>query len=448
MPSDMSQSQSQSQSQSESNYGDCTARLRALHNVAGAPAVNVYLNDQLIIRNLSYTQLTAYASVPAGKSRVTVKLAGTDTVILSAQVRLKADRDYTAIVAGLLSDLSTIQLLAYRDNLCCPKPGSADVRFIHAAAGAPAVDVYVNETTRVFADVSYTETGDPTYLNTGLGWVDVSVTVAGTQDVVVGPVSVYLESGGIYTIIASGLVGDDEFPLTAVLSRDNPDQCEELEENFDIPRYMGKWYQIASIPQFFGSQCANQTAEYTLLHSGEVTVFNTCFDSSGAIIETITGTATVVDFCQPAALRVEFPIPTPTPTRAVAKMEPSIMSEFSIRTDALQIESKAASAKASEPAASEPESAKVDDVSESEEMEVEAEQDDIPRPPPGANYLVHRTNYDQYAVVGSPGRESLFFLARRPKISRSSYDKLVRYAESLGYDTSRLVIDQGAVVDY
>jgi apolipoprotein D and lipocalin family protein len=47
----------------------------------------------------------------------------------------------------------------------------------------------------------------------------------------------------------------------------------------DIPRYMGKWYEIASFPAPFQKNCTCTTAEYSLNEDGTVAVFNRCYDT-------------------------------------------------------------------------------------------------------------------------------------------------------------------------
>ena len=44
----------------------------------------------------------------------------------------------------------------------------------------------------------------------------------------------------------------------------------------DVPRYMGRWYEIARYPQRFEKGCAGVTAEYALRPDGSVSVLNTC----------------------------------------------------------------------------------------------------------------------------------------------------------------------------
>ena len=51
----------------------------------------------------------------------------------------------------------------------------------------------------------------------------------------------------------------------------------------NLPRYMGKWYEIANFPAFFQKDCAsNVTADYALTEAGDVTVINACDKSDGS----------------------------------------------------------------------------------------------------------------------------------------------------------------------
>lgn len=50
-----------------------------------------------------------------------------------------------------------------------------------------------------------------------------------------------------------------------------------------------------------------------------------------------------------------------------------------------------------------------------------------------------------YALVGTPDRQSLWILSRKPHLPYAIYDRLVSKAQELGFDTSRLrVTDQSA----
>lgn len=45
---------------------------------------------------------------------------------------------------------------------------------------------------------------------------------------------------------------------------------------FKLKSYLGKWYEIASVPAWFQKNCQNTTAEYSLRDDGNVQVKNTC----------------------------------------------------------------------------------------------------------------------------------------------------------------------------
>ncbi|VFA90906.1 outer membrane lipoprotein Blc [Nocardia farcinica] len=79
----------------------------------------------------------------------------------------------------------------------------------------------------------------------------------------------------------------------------------------DLDRYVGRWHQLAAIPQPFNLACARDTtAEYTPLPTGDVGVHNRCTTWTGGIDE-IRGTARVNDPVTNAQLHVSFPgVPT------------------------------------------------------------------------------------------------------------------------------------------
>lgn len=56
----------------------------------------------------------------------------------------------------------------------------------------------------------------------------------------------------------------------------------------DVPRYMGKWYEIAHFPNWFQKKCVDSThAEYTLQPNGRVRVVNRCRLASGEMNEAV-----------------------------------------------------------------------------------------------------------------------------------------------------------------
>lgn len=73
-----------------------------------------------------------------------------------------------------------------------------------------------------------------------------------------------------------------------------------------IQRYMGQWYEIASIPQRFQKGCTTSTANYRLREDGKVEVINQCrLGSPDGEIKTAKGVAYAVDETN-SKLRVSF----------------------------------------------------------------------------------------------------------------------------------------------
>ncbi|MCK6598595.1 MAG: lipocalin family protein [Bdellovibrionaceae bacterium] len=74
----------------------------------------------------------------------------------------------------------------------------------------------------------------------------------------------------------------------------------------DLNKYLGKWYEVASIPQSFQKQCvANTTAQYSLTDNGLIKVLNSCtkIDDSVSVAE---ARARVIDTQSYSKLKVTF----------------------------------------------------------------------------------------------------------------------------------------------
>lgn len=75
--------------------------------------------------------------------------------------------------------------------------------------------------------------------------------------------------------------------------------------SLDLPRYLGKWYEIAAFPMYFQRNCVGDTtAEYTLRPDGDINVRNRCRTAEG--YDEANGHAWVNDATHPAQLKVSF----------------------------------------------------------------------------------------------------------------------------------------------
>ncbi len=75
----------------------------------------------------------------------------------------------------------------------------------------------------------------------------------------------------------------------------------------DLDRYLGRWYEIARLPNRFEENCDGVTADYSLRDDGMIKVVNTCrLGAPDGDIKTANGKARIVDESTNAKLKVSF----------------------------------------------------------------------------------------------------------------------------------------------
>jgi apolipoprotein D and lipocalin family protein len=81
----------------------------------------------------------------------------------------------------------------------------------------------------------------------------------------------------------------------------------EVVPQVDVQRYLGTWYEIATIPQRFQKGCVGVTAHYSPRADGDIDVVNVCRKNSlDGKERSVRGKAWVVDKTTNAKLRVRF----------------------------------------------------------------------------------------------------------------------------------------------
>jgi len=69
--------------------------------------------------------------------------------------------------------------------------------------------------------------------------------------------------------------------FAAAASQGRKDELEVV-QSVDLSRYVGRWYEIARLPNGFQQKCADMvTANYTLRSDGKIEVINRCRKASG-----------------------------------------------------------------------------------------------------------------------------------------------------------------------
>ncbi len=203
------------------------ADVRVVHASPDAPAVDVVVNDDFgapLVVSLSFPDFTDFVSVPPDTYNVKVAPAGTQNAVIDADLELEAAIRYSVLAVNTLG--AGIEALIATDD---PRRVStaAKVRIIHGSPAAGNVDIYItavgsdiNAESPAIADVPFkANTG---FLSLAEGDYDVIVTPTGSKTPAIGPATISLANGGIYTAVARDATGGGT-PLGLILLDDfNP----------------------------------------------------------------------------------------------------------------------------------------------------------------------------------------------------------------------------------
>ncbi len=180
------------------------SKIRVLHAVPNAPAVDVYANDNIIIKNLPYKEVSSNIPVPSGNYNIKVYPTGTKSnPVIDTNVYIPEKSFYTIAAIGELPDIS---LYPIQEPVSANKSNMACVRFIHLSPNAPAVDIKLPDNSVVFNNVPYK--GIANFTCVPPGTYTFKVTPTRTDDVVLTVPDVMLHPNTFYTIYAVGLVGE------------------------------------------------------------------------------------------------------------------------------------------------------------------------------------------------------------------------------------------------
>lgn len=145
-------------------------------------------------------------------------------------------------------------------------------------------------------------------------------------------------------------------------------------KNVELERYLGKWYEVASFPQFFQRGCTATTAEYSLRDDGDIRVSNSCnLGSPAGRLKEAEGRAWITNKKTNAKLKVKF-----------------IFKRFRSNLFA------------------------------------------------GNYWILDLDKNYESVLIGDPSRKYLWILSRTPDLNEHRYNQLVRKAKSLNFNIKKL----------
>ena len=122
--------------------------LRVAHASPDAPNVDIYVDGEAVIEDLSFGEVSPYAALDPGTYQVTVTAAeDQDTVVFDEEIELDAGVARTAVAYGEAAGGpdTGFQIELLDDDLTDPGEGMGRIRLFHAVPDAGEVDVVVLE---------------------------------------------------------------------------------------------------------------------------------------------------------------------------------------------------------------------------------------------------------------------------------------------------------------
>ena len=179
--------------------------VRVAHLSPDAPAVDVWVDGEVVLSDVPYKAVSDYFELPHGSHRIQVSPAGeTEPIVIDATVEFMSDTAYTVAATGFLGEDDLQPLVLVDDRFTMME--DAKIRFVHTSPDAPAVDVGLSDGSVVFGDVDFRGVSD--YVELAAGSYDLEVRVAGTMDIALPLPGVALDKGTNYTVFAIGSLND------------------------------------------------------------------------------------------------------------------------------------------------------------------------------------------------------------------------------------------------
>jgi hypothetical protein len=195
-----------------------TSNVRALHVSPVLPAIDVLVDGQPIVTNLSFIGITEYQPVEAGNASVTIRVNETGSVVYEDTVTFTANDSYTVLGAGSVdaNGSAVPEPAVLQDDFDVPSDENAAVRFLHAVPDAPAVTVTLDPANESLGDVTFRNATD--YAVVPAGDYTVLVRPAG-DDIgeVLAQRNVTVGGGTVYTAVAFGFFNVSAAPPDAAL---------------------------------------------------------------------------------------------------------------------------------------------------------------------------------------------------------------------------------------
>ena len=193
----------------KSDGGD-GARVRLINAAPSADGMTVSVNGERAWKNAAYRSSSGYQTIAAGTYPIRMdaaKLSASPARTLS----FHKGHAYTVLALGAAGSRGA-QLEVLEDAAATLDGGRAVLRLINASVGGKPLDLVVNSIVAA-KSVPYGNRSGALALDGGA--YDLQIAAADTPNILAGPVSLRLEPGRSYTLVAMGDPDDGSLTLEA-----------------------------------------------------------------------------------------------------------------------------------------------------------------------------------------------------------------------------------------
>ena len=190
---------------SSNNQGN--AQVRVVNAFSQANALDLSVNAKPVVSGLPFQANAQYAGVDTGSQVFLVNVTGASTALVNTTYNVSSNTKYSYIIYG---PQTAVGALLLSDSFNDPGDGYFSIRFVNAAAGPGALDLYL---TAPGADLTATA---PSVANIGYGsgslfvpvakgtTFEIRITPAGTKDVIYdGAAQTFAEHSGASVVAFS-----------------------------------------------------------------------------------------------------------------------------------------------------------------------------------------------------------------------------------------------------
>lgn len=176
--------------------------IRFINASPNAPGLDALINGAIFEPDLVYGEASDYIPIRTGTPYAQFVRTGTDQTLAETEIGIAKKGNFTLLAVNPASTMGT---LFVSDDYTAPTTGNVRVRFIHAAPGAGAVDIYVTAPGASLANAEPAVTdlpylGNSGYLEAPAGTYQVRICPTGTK-------AVAIDSGPLTTTAGQVLSG-------------------------------------------------------------------------------------------------------------------------------------------------------------------------------------------------------------------------------------------------